>query len=125
MPNLWTPTQLDAIERKYPTKEVKVEVQCGAEALDQCHRAGARCVWREPGLLDQVRGNDAVDDAQYLAHERLRQNLIHQQGGTLRHAPRPATGAEKPRRLQLKATRCSACRTRNAPAESRAPGERI
>jgi len=34
-------------------------------------------------------------EAEYpLAHGLFRQHLIDQQGGTLRHAPRPATGAE-------------------------------
>jgi hypothetical protein len=37
-----------------------------SQALYQRHLAGARCVWREPGLLDQVRGDDAVDEPRRL-----------------------------------------------------------
>ena len=49
--------------------EVDVEVQGAAEALDQGDRA---CMGRLAGkssLLDQVRGNASVDDAEHLAHD--------------------------------------------------------
>ncbi len=92
--------------------EVEIEVQRTAEALDQRHRAGACRLAGEPGLLDQVTGDDTIDDAEYLAHDRwtageqetqgirkaqhplahrlLGEDLIDQQGGAFGHAPRPA-----------------------------------
>ena len=93
-----------------------IQIQCAAEALDQRHSAslgGGLCV---AGILDEVRGDDAVDDAQYLthdpgaggeqepqrereaqhplAHRCLRQHLVYQQGRTLGHAPGTAAWAE-------------------------------
>jgi hypothetical protein len=85
----------------------------------------------KPCLLDQVRGNAAVHDAEHLPHDHrlageqetqgirkaqhpltyrlFGKDLIDQQRGTLRHAPRPAPQlGQKPLRLQLKATKCSA-----------------
>ena len=41
-----------SVEEKHV--EVDVEVERTAEALDQCGRAGAYRLAREPGLLDQV-----------------------------------------------------------------------
>ena len=50
--------------------EVNVEVQRAAEALDQRHRASMCRLAGKSGLLDQVRGNASVNDAEYLAHDR-------------------------------------------------------
>ena len=47
----------------------KVDVQRTTEALDQGDRAGLGCLTREPRLLDQVRGNAAVDNAEHTAHD--------------------------------------------------------
>ena len=71
---------------------------------------------RLPCLLDQVRGNHSVDNAQHLPHDRrpageqkaqlkgktqyplahglCGQDFIHQQGRALGHAPRPAARAK-------------------------------
>lgn len=49
--------------------QVNVDVQCTAEALDQGDRA---CLGRLVGMarfLDQMRGDDAVNDAQHSAHD--------------------------------------------------------
>jgi len=43
---------------------VQVEIERTPKALDQGHRAGAGTLGTEAGLADQMRGNDAVDDAQ-------------------------------------------------------------
>ncbi len=45
-----------------------VQIKHAAEALDQRDRAGASCLIRKTRLLDQMRGDDAIDDAQHLAH---------------------------------------------------------
>ena len=49
--------------------EVEVEIQRTAEALDQgdCPGLGPRA--GKPGLLDQVGGDAAVDDAEHPAHD--------------------------------------------------------
>ena len=49
---------------------MEVQVQRTAETLDQRHRAGARRLAREAGLLDQVAGDDPVDDAEHPARDR-------------------------------------------------------
>ena len=96
--------------------KVNVEVQRAAEALDQRHRARVARLRRKACLFDQMRGNGAIDDAQYLAHDvglagkqepqrerhtkyplshrRMRQNLVHQHSGTIRHSPCPAAGTK-------------------------------
>jgi len=95
---------------------VNVEVQRRAEALDQRNRAGAGGLLRVAGLPDQVRGNDAIDDAEHTADQRrmcreqkaqrkrktqhplpdrpLGQYLIDQPGSPVGHAPGTTAGAE-------------------------------
>jgi hypothetical protein len=96
--------------------KVNVEIQRTAKPLDQRHGTGARRSAGKPGLPDQVRGNDTVDNAEHLTHDvragreqktqRIRKAqhplahrlfgkyLIHQQRGALGHAPGAAAGAE-------------------------------
>lgn len=95
---------------------VDVEVERAAETLDQGDSTRTSRCMGMPRFLDQVRGNDAVDDPQHLAHDHwpageqeaqrkweaqdplahrlLGQNFIDQQRRTFGHASRPATGAE-------------------------------
>ena len=99
--------------------KVDVEIQRTAEALDQGDRAGLGRLTGEPGLLDQVRGDAAVDDAEHPAHDRgaageqetqrirdaqhplahrlLGKDLVDQQRGALGHAPGATAGAETAR----------------------------
>ena len=56
-----------AVEKQHV--EVNVELQSAAEALDQGDRACPGCVAGKPSLLDQVRGNASVDNAEHLAHD--------------------------------------------------------
>ncbi len=46
-----------------------IQIECRAEALDQRDRAGLGYLFCEARLLDQVCGDDAVDDAQHPAHD--------------------------------------------------------
>jgi hypothetical protein len=129
-------------------------------AHHQRHRAGACRLASEPGLLDQMAGDDPIDDAEHLAHDcwtageqetqriwkaqhplahrLLGKHLIDQQrralgsgscfalppaslqSSAIRRAPQLG---QKPRRLQLNATRCSAWqvsqRTRKKPCSKR------
>ena len=93
-----------------------VQVECRSKPLDQRHRAGAGRGFCIAGLLDQMRGKGAIDDTEYLTHDRratgkqksqweryaqyplthwlMRQDLIHQQGGAFQHAPGAATGGK-------------------------------
>lgn len=50
--------------------KVNVEVQRAAETRDQRDRAGVGGLVRKACLLDQVRGDGALDDAEHLFHER-------------------------------------------------------
>ena len=50
-------------------RQVDVEVKRTAEALDQGDRAGLGRLTRKAGLLAQVRGDAAVDDAEHPAQE--------------------------------------------------------
>ncbi len=59
-----------------------------------------------------------------MTHGLFRQYFINQQGGTFGHRRAPQLG-QKPRRLQLKATRCRRGKTRSEPVESHAPAARI
>jgi hypothetical protein len=83
--------------------------------LNEGDGAGGRFAAFEARLLDQMRRNDTVDDLQYwgeqfgvdreeaaqrnwkrqypLPHRHFRNNVIHQPGSGLRHAPAPARGA--------------------------------
>jgi len=45
--------------------KVELEVQRTAKALDQDERAGVGRPGAEPGFPDEVRGDDALDDAQH------------------------------------------------------------
>jgi hypothetical protein len=98
--------------------KVDVEVQRTAEALDQGDRAGPGRLVAMARFLDQMRGNDAVNDAQHLTHDLgpageqeaqgiretehpmahglFGQDVIDQQGRTFGHAPCPAAGTEAP-----------------------------
>ena len=59
----------DEIERLEDV-EVGVEIQRTAKTPDQRHRSSVRRLVRQSGLLDQARGDHAVDDAKHLAHDR-------------------------------------------------------
>jgi len=96
--------------------EVNIQIQRTAKTLDQRDRAGVRRLMRQSGLLDQVRSNHPVNDAEHLAHDRraageqetqwkrktqhplahrlFRENLIHQQRGTFCHTACPTAGTE-------------------------------
>ena len=49
--------------------KVHIKIQGTAKALNERDRAGAGGFVGAPCQLDQVCGNDAIDDAQYLAHD--------------------------------------------------------
>jgi len=96
--------------------KVNVQVQRAAEALDQRHRTGLARGLSESCVLHQMRGARPVHDTEHRAHGRwvrgeevaqrkrhrehplaqrlARQHLIHQQRGSLHHAPGGATRAE-------------------------------
>ena len=96
--------------------EVDIQIERATETLDQGDRTGLRRLAGEAGLLDQVRGDAAIDDAEHPAHDRgaageqeaqrirdaqhplayrlLGKDLIDQQGSALGHAPRAAAGAD-------------------------------
>ena len=98
--------------------KMDVEVQRRAKSLDEgnCTRPGRGV--RIACFLDQMRGNDAMDDAQHathdlgpageqetqlewktrhpLAHGLFGKYFINQQGRALRHPPCPAARAEAP-----------------------------
>lgn len=125
--------------------EVNIQIQCTAKVLNQGDGAGVRRLASEPRLPDQVRGNHTVDNTQHPAHDRrtagqqepqriwkaqhplshrlFRQDLIDQQGRTLSAMRRAPQLGQKPRRLQLNATRCSVWqlsqRTRRKPCSRR------
>ena len=91
---------------------------CAAEALDQGDRTRVGRFTAKARLVDQVRGDAAVDDAEHpahdigaageqeaqrirdaqhlLAHRLLRKDLVNQKRGTLGHAPGAAAGTETP-----------------------------
>jgi len=50
--------------------EMNVQIQRTAEALDERDGTGVCRFVGLPSLFDQVRGNDTVDDAEYLTHDR-------------------------------------------------------
>lgn len=56
-----------AIEEQHV--KVNVEVQCTAEALDQGDGTGLGRLVGIARFLDQMRGDDAVNDAQHPAHD--------------------------------------------------------
>ena len=109
--------------------KVDVEIQRTAEGQDQDDSADAGGLSAEPGLPDEMLGNDASDDAQHRAHyfgaageqEAQRIGTLNTQWRTgcsgktsptcsaalsaMRWAPKLG---QNPRRLQLKATRGSA-----------------
>ena len=84
--------------------------------LAYCGSVGSDGLLRVAGLLDQMAGNDAVDDAEHAANQRrvgpeekthwerkaqhplsngsLGQHLVNQPGRAVSHTPRPTTGAE-------------------------------
>jgi len=94
----------------------RLQIERTPKALDQPHRAGARALATEARLADQMRGDDSVDDGEHrahdvgaagedkaqgignaqhpLAHRLLGKHFVDEQRRALRHAPRPATGAE-------------------------------
>jgi type I restriction enzyme S subunit len=57
--------------------EVDILVNRGSKPLNQRDGTGARRLMGEPGFLDQVRGDNAIDDTQHLAHDR-RANALNQ-----------------------------------------------
>jgi len=50
--------------------KVNIQIQCGTKPLDQRYRASAGCLFRITCLLDQMHGDDAVNDTQHLARDR-------------------------------------------------------
>ncbi len=52
--------------------EMNVHIERGAEVLDQCHRAGVGRLAGEPSVVDQVRSNDTVNDAEHPIHDHWR-----------------------------------------------------
>lgn len=105
---------IDPVEEQHV--EVQVQIQRAAETLDQGDRAGLRRLPREARLLDQVRSDAPVDDAEHPAHDlgaareqeaqrirdtqhplthRLRgKHLVDQQCGVFGHAPGTAARAD-------------------------------
>lgn len=59
---------VDTIQKQHV--EVQIQVERAAEALNQRHCAGPGVLVSESRLLDEMRGNHAIDDPQHLAHER-------------------------------------------------------
>ena len=49
--------------------QVNIEIERAAKTLDQRHGAGVGRLPGEPCLLDQMRGDRAVDDTQHLPHD--------------------------------------------------------
>ncbi|ARR10289.1 hypothetical protein ESCOCK382M_24160 [Escherichia coli] len=96
--------------------EVNIQIERRSKTLDQGDRARLGHLVGMARFLDQVRGNDAVNDAQHpphdlgpagkqetqlkreaqhpLTHGLFRQYFINQQGGTFGHPPRPTARAE-------------------------------
>jgi hypothetical protein len=50
--------------------EKNVHIERAAEALDQRQGAGVGHLTGKPGLLNQMRGDGAVDNAEHRAHDR-------------------------------------------------------
>jgi len=46
--------------------KVNIQVQCTTKSLDQRYRARAGCLFRITCLLDQMHGDDTVNDTQHL-----------------------------------------------------------
>src|SRR5690606_20886324 len=61
---------VDAIQEEH--MEVQIEVERAAEALNQRHCAGPGVLVSQTRLLDEMRGNHAIDDPQHLAHDPVR-----------------------------------------------------
>ncbi len=49
--------------------KVHIQIQCATKSLNQRYRTSAGCLFRITSLLDQVHGNDAVNDTQHLARD--------------------------------------------------------
>ncbi len=81
MPNLWTPKQIDAIERKYHTKEVKALVA-------EIRRLNA-IAWRAQDVLNQF-------DAMPTMRDSLPDTLKAMLAGLWEQLATPATGEQKP-----------------------------
>ena len=73
-----------AIEEQHV--KVNVEVQCTTEALDQGDGTGLGRIVGMACFLDQMRGDDAVDDAKHPAHDL---GPAGHPGRHLGHDPRP------------------------------------
>ncbi len=56
-----------AIEEQH--MKLHVQIERAAKALNQRDRAGARHVARHVRLVDQMRGDDTVDDGKHAAHD--------------------------------------------------------
>jgi len=48
---------------------VNIQVQFGTKPLDQRYRTRAGCLFRITSLLDQMRGDDAIDYPEHLARD--------------------------------------------------------
>jgi hypothetical protein len=48
---------------------VHIQVQCGTKPLDQRYRTRAGCLFRIACLLNQMRGDDAIDYPEHLARD--------------------------------------------------------
>jgi hypothetical protein len=59
------PHEVGAVEHEHV--KVNVEIERGAKALDQRHGTGHTGRAREPRLLEYVRRDRPVDDAEYLS----------------------------------------------------------
>jgi hypothetical protein len=95
---------------------VDVQTQSTAKPTNQSYRASTGCLFGINCLLDQMRGDDAIEYPQHLtrdlraageadtqlewkterllAHWLVREYLIYEQGRTLGHAARAATRTE-------------------------------
>ena len=60
---------LDVHSVEEPYMEVDGEVERTAESLNQRDRASLSLLTREPDLLDQMRGDATLEDAEYPAHD--------------------------------------------------------
>src|SRR5210317_1861443 len=73
-----------------------IQIQCAAKALDQGHGARFRQRLCEGWLACKQKTKRERKTQHPLTHGLMRQDFIHQQSSTIRHATCPTTGAESP-----------------------------
>jgi hypothetical protein len=95
---------------------VNVQIEGAPKTLDQRDSASPCRGFGVTGFAGQMRGNDAIDDSEHLAHDGrlagkqkaqrerhtehplahglIRQDFVYQQGGTVHHSARTATAAK-------------------------------